>query len=99
MFKTWGETFTSSFSLGIFNVIVFAIAAIPIFGGVTLLSSGSAILGGVLIGVGALLAIAGVLITSTLDSILLAALYIYAEEGTVPNAYDATKFSKAFVNR
>ena len=83
MLQTWGETFTSSFSIGIFNFLAVIIALIPIAGGVFLLGS-SAVLGGILIGVGVLMIIAGVLCTSALESILLAALYLYAEDGRIP---------------
>lgn len=95
MFKSWGETFTSSFSLALLHFVVVIVAAIPLVLGFVLLST-SAILGGVLIGVGVLLLIGGVLCTSALDSILLAGLYIYAEEGVVPTGYENAKFESAF---
>jgi hypothetical protein len=95
MFKSWGETLASSFSLGLFNLIVFLVAAVPIVAGVMLVSSVGA-LGYALIAVGILLVIAGVLCVSALDSILLAGLYIYAEEGVVPEGFDQEKFNSAF---
>ena len=96
MFKTWGETFTASFSLGLLNFLVFLVGALPIFGGVMLLTAGGAVFGYVLIAVGVILIIAGILCTSALDTILLAGLYIYAEEGVVPDVYDQSAFSQAF---
>ncbi len=96
MFKSWGETFTASFSLGIITFVVFLVAMAPIAGGIALLSGGSGILGGVLIGLGILMIIAGTLCTSALEAILLAGLYIYAEEGIVPEAYDQSSFQGAF---
>ncbi len=95
MLKTWGETFTATFSLGLLNIVVFLVAAAPIVGGILLISS-SAILGYALIAFGVLLAILGVLCTSALESILLAGLYIYAEEGVVPTGYENSSFSEAF---
>lgn len=97
MFKTWGETFTASFSLGLLNFIVFLVGGLPILGGIMLLSAGgAAVIGGGLIAIGAILMIGGILCTSALDTILLAALYLYAEEGVVPDAYEASSFSHAF---
>lgn len=95
MIKTWGETFTASFSLGLFNMLAVFIGAIPIIGGVFLLSS-AAVIAYVLIALGVLLIIIGVLCISALESILLAGLYIYAEEGVVPTGYDKSSFSDAF---
>ena len=95
MLKTWGETLTSSFSLGIFNFIAILISLVPIIGGVSLLAT-SGVLGGCLIGLGVLMIIMGVLCTSALESILLAGLYLYAEEGKIPEAYDQHAFTKAF---
>ncbi len=97
MFKTWGETFTASFSLGLLNFVVFLVGGLPILGGIALLSAGGAtVIGGVLIAIGVILIIAGNLCTSALETILLAGLYLYAEEGVVPDAYDASAFSQAF---
>lgn len=95
MIKTWGETFTSTFSLGLFNALAVFLGALPIIGGVMLLSS-AAILGYGLIALGVLLIIIGVLCTSALESILLAGLYIYAEDGVVPTGYEKSSFSDAF---
>lgn len=95
MIKTWGETFTASFSLGLFNFLAVIVGALPIIGGVMLLSS-AAVVGYVLIALGVLLIIIGVLCTSALESILLAGLYIYAEEGVIPSGYEKSSFSDAF---
>ena len=43
-----------------------------------------------------ILIIGGVLCTSAADTILLAGLYIYAEEKEVPDAFDADAFKHAF---
>lgn len=96
MFKTWGETFTSTFSLGLLNLIVFVVGGIPIVCGIAMLSTAAATLGYVLIAVGIILVLLGVLCTSALDSILLAGLYIYAEEGVVPDCYNQNTFNQAF---
>lgn len=96
MLKTWGEAFASTFSLGLLHMLALFVGAIPAVFGVFLLAGGATVLGWILIGIGILLMILGILCTSALDSILLAALYIYAEEGVVPDAYDNSTFSHAF---
>ncbi len=96
MFKTWGETFTSNFSLGLLNLLVMVVGALPIMGGIFLAANGAAVLGYVLIALGVLLIIVGILCTSALESILLAGLYLYAEEGKVPEAFDGGAFKQAF---
>lgn len=95
MLKTWGETFTSTFSLGLINMLVVFIGILPIVGGIFLVST-MAILGYALIALGVLLIVLGILCTSALESILLAGLYIYAEEGVVPTGYEQRKFGEAF---
>lgn len=95
--KTWGETFASSFSIGVFNLLIFIVAVLPLIGGFALASYGSVVLGWCLITIGAIVMILGVLCTSALESILLAALYLYAEEGVVPEGYEKSSFTGAFV--
>jgi len=96
MFKTWGETFTASFSLGLLNLVVVLVGGIPAVCGFMMLSTAAASLGYVLIAVGIILVVLGVLCTSALESILLAGLYIYAEDGVVPDCYDQSTFNQAF---
>ncbi len=96
MFKTWGEALASTFSLSLINFVIFIVGAIPIVAGIAMVSTAAAVLGYVLIALGIVLIILGALCTSALDSILLAGLYIYAEEGIVPDAYDKSTFSAAF---
>ncbi len=95
MLKTWGETLSASFGLGIIKLVIFLIGAIPIFVGAGMLAS-SGLAGGVLIAVGVVAILSGILCTSALESILLASLYLYAEEGQIPDAYDGDTFRRAF---
>lgn len=98
MFKTWGETFASSFSIGIINFLFMIVAAIPLFLGFMMMGAGGSTPGYVLIALGIIMMIGGVLCTSALESILLAGLYIYSKEGIVPDCYDESTFSSAFQN-
>ena len=95
MVKTWGETFAASFSLGLLNIVVFLIGGLPIVAGIFMVGA-SPIIGYILIAIGIILVIGGILCTTALDTILLAALYIYAEEGVVPEAFDEGTFNSAF---
>jgi hypothetical protein len=93
--KTWGETFTASFSLGLLNLVVFLVGGLPIMAGLFMMGT-SPIVGYLLLAIGIILVIGGILCTTALDTILLAALYIYAEEGVVPEAFDEGTFNSAF---
>jgi hypothetical protein len=95
MVKTWGETFTASFSLGLLNLVVFLVGGLPIMAGLFMMGT-SPIVGYLLLAIGIILVIGGILCTTALDTILLAALYIYAEEGVVPEAFDEGTFNSAF---
>ena len=98
--KTWGEALTAHLSSGLVFMVVFLVALIPlaifVILAVVALGNGHAILAGT--------AIAGVviiftlisLVSSALSTILLASLYLYAAEGTVPSCFDAELMEQAF---
>ena len=97
--KTWGEALTANFGIGI---IVFAASLLGIFplllGGMAF-AAGNATLGIIAIVFGILLLLAISLISSTLNTIIIAALYLYAAEGTVPQQFDGNLFRDAFVHK
>lgn len=96
MKKTWGESLSANFGIGLITFLAMIVAILPIVGGVAAIGSQMTILGIALIAIGAVLVLTVSLVSSALGTIMLAALYIYAEEGTVPGGFDARLIQKAF---
>lgn len=94
--KTWGEALTANFGIGFITFLIMLPAIGLIIGGSMLAANGASVLGGVLVVIGVLALLAGGLITSALDSILLAALYLYAADGEVPQQFNSRVLSNAF---
>jgi len=78
----------------------FLVALIPLVALILLaaaaLSGGHVILGGVAIAAVVILVTLISLVASALSTILLASLYLYAAEGTVPSSFDAQLLEEAF---
>lgn len=94
--KTWGEALGAHFSIGFFVFLAMVLAIAPIFIGGMVLASGQTVLGAALIVSGVLGLMLVSLISSALDSILLAALYLYAADGQVPAHFDDRLLRSAF---
>ena len=99
MKKTWGESLSANFGIGLITFLASLIGILPIVGGVAALDAQMAVLGIALIGIGGVLLLVISLISSALGTIMLAALYIYAEEGTVAGGFDASMIQKAFARK
>lgn len=99
MKKTWGESLASNFGLGFINLLMSLVGIIPLIGGIALISTGMTMLGGVLVGCGVILILLASLITSALESIVLAALYIYAAEEKEPQGFDSDLVRTAFAHK
>jgi hypothetical protein len=97
--RTWGEALMANFSIGILVFLACLIGFIPIFLGGMALAGGQTALGAILAATGVLLLMIVALISSTLDSILLAALYLYAAEGGVPQHFNDHLLHDAFSRR
>jgi hypothetical protein len=95
MRETWGEMLVASVGIGL---IVF-VAILPAIGLIVLGLMGGALLGGVLVAVGVLLLLVVSLVSSALQSILQAALYLFAAEGTSPPQFDRSLLEGAFRTR
>jgi len=95
--KTWGEALVANAGLGALSFVMFLGAIIP--AGIGLTASiltqtiWPAAVGGALT-IGALIGVS--LVTSTLQMILVAAVYRFAATGQVPGQFDAELLSKAF---
>jgi hypothetical protein len=98
--KTWGEALTAHCSSGLVFLVVFLVALLPLLLFVALagaaLAHGHAILAGFAIAAVVIIAILLSLVSSALSTILLAAIYLYAAEGTVPGQFDADLLEGAF---
>jgi hypothetical protein len=98
--KTWGEALTAHCSTGLVFAVVGLVALIPLAALVCLaavaLGNGQVILGGVAIAAIVILVTSISLVSSALSTILLASLYLYAAEGTVPGQFDADLLEGAF---
>ena len=84
------------FGIGLFTFLLSLIGIIPIGLGVLALSSQMTVVGIALILVGILFVLAVLLVTSALNTIILAALYIYAAEGKIPSHFDTSMLRSAF---
>jgi hypothetical protein len=96
---TWGEALTANFGIGFVTFLaVVLVGIIPLIGGGFALTV-SVPLGVALIALGMAGLFVVALVSSTLDSILLAALYLYAAEGEVPQYFDKSLFEGAFTRK
>lgn len=96
--RAWGPAIVGNFGIGLIVFPGALLAVVPAVAG-GLLAVQARSVGALLAGVGLslVLALLVALIASTLNSILLAALYRYAATGKVPQAFDAARFKTAFV--
>ncbi len=94
--RTWGEAMAANFGIG---AIVF-LAMVPAFamvgGGFYLAANGNEPVGLTLAMIGVLAALLVGLISSAMNAILLAALYLYAADGAVPSEFDNSQLAHAF---
>jgi hypothetical protein len=94
--RTWGEALSANFGIGF---IVF-LMMLPGIGGLVLggyfFVAGQVALGAVLVAAGMFVLIVMSLVSSALDAIILAALYLYAADGTVPSHFNDGLLHEAF---
>jgi hypothetical protein len=96
---TWGESVSSTFSLRLITFLLSLLGVLPIVGGGFLLANQMAAIGIPLLLVGVLILLAISLISSALNSIILAALYIYAVEGRTADNFDPALIEHAFASK
>lgn len=99
MRRTWGESLTANFGIGFISFLASFAAIIPIGFGVYLMIQGMVAAGIALVVMGILSLMAISLVTATLNSIVLAALYMFASEGEVSNHFDNGLLQHAFATR
>jgi hypothetical protein len=98
--KTWGEALSAHVGSGLVFFVVFLVALIPLILlgmlAVYAFGNGMIIVGGVAVcGIIVLITLIS-LVSSAMSTILLASLYLYASEGTVPSCFDAKLMEGAF---
>ncbi|QDT41786.1 hypothetical protein Pan241w_18500 [Gimesia alba] len=97
--KTWGESLVANFGIGL---IVFLLM-IPIFGlivgGFIMIGSVNAVIGGIMIATGIVCILLVSLVSSAIHSILIAAIYLFAAEGEVPDQFDQSLIEHAFTHK
>jgi hypothetical protein len=91
--KTWGESLVSRFGIGLVVSLATLVAILPAALG---LISGNVIAAIVGIAITAVLVITVSLVASALNSIIIAALYLYAAEGQVPAQFDRELLENAY---
>lgn len=94
--KSWGESLTANFGIGIITFLLNIPAILLIVAGVFVAASVNGILGGAIIAVGVLSVLLISLVSSAVNAIVLAALYLYGATDRVPEAFDAAQLSAAF---
>lgn len=97
--RTWGEALSANFSVGIIAFLGLLVAIIPFMGAVLAFSAGWTVIGILCVITGILVMILASLISSTLNTIVIGALYLYASEGTVPDQYEGGTFTGAFSHK
>ncbi len=85
--KTWGESLTANFSTGIIFFLASMLGFFPIYFGGMMLGTNQA-MGITLIALGVIYLLIVALVSSALNSIILAGLYLFASEGEVPQLFD-----------
>jgi len=94
--ETWGESLSSTFSIRLFTFLASLLGIIPMVVGGMMLANGAVAFGLPLFLIGILILMGVSVISSALNSIVLAALYIYAVEGKAPANFDANLVEHAF---
>ncbi len=101
--KTWGEALSANFGAGLIFFLITLIALIPLIAvaalGIAGINTGSIVLAVIGFGLFVVVLVSISLVSSALHSILLAALYVYAAEGQVPEIFEGGMLEGAFVHR
>lgn len=97
--KTWGESLAANFGIGILTFLCMLLAMIPFGLGIFALANGQTALGvaGLACGIVSMVLIS--LVSSTLNTIMIAALYLFAADGEVPQQFNSQTLQGAFAPR
>lgn len=98
--KTWGEALTANFGAGLIFSVVGLVLVVPlmllvVLGGVGL-ASGKIVLGILALTTALAVVVLVSLVSTALHTILLAAVFVYAAEGAVPDCFEQESLQRAF---
>ena len=94
---TWGQSLSANFGIGCIVMLMMLVSVVPVLLGVVLwLGMSMPYVGIPLLLAGVAMVLTVVLISSALESIILAALYLYAAEGRIPDQFQDTAIQTAF---
>ena len=93
----WGEALGANFGIGLISFLA-TLPAIALIAGGGFVMANNAVLGGILIGLGVIGLIFVSLCSTTLNSVILAALYLFAAEEVVPGGFDPKLLRTAFTS-
>ena len=94
--STWGESLGARFGIGCIVALMMLVSFVPVIVGVVCWGIGLPVVGIPLLLAGLGMIMAVVLISSALESIILAALYLYAAEGRIPDQFQGDAIEAAF---
>jgi uncharacterized membrane protein (DUF485 family) len=94
--RTWGESFVGNSGIGLMVFLFSVVACVPAFLGIVS-HVPALMIAGIAISAVALIIIAA--ISAALHTILLAAIYVFAADGRVPDAFDRSTLQAAFAPR
>ncbi len=97
--KTWGEALVANFGIGVLSFLLTLPAIALAIAGVVVLITGKTTLGIALLVTGLLSILLISLASSALNTILIAALYLYAAEDQVPQQFDRQALENAFSHK
>ena len=94
--KSWGESLVANFSIGLFVFLASLVSVVPAAIGIAIGNPVSMIAG---IAVTVVLLITISLIAAALNTIIIAALYLYAAEGRAPKQFDEALLRSAYATK
>ena len=94
--STWGESLGARFGTGCSVALMMLVSFVPVIVGVVCWGIGLPVVGIPLVLAGLGMVMTVVLISSALESIILAALYLYAAEGRIPDQFQGDAIQTAF---
>jgi hypothetical protein len=97
--RTWGEALVANFGIGLVVFLASLLGLVPLFVGILAVNAGHSALGALAILIGLVIVLLVSLVSSTLSSIIVGALYLYAAEGTAPRQFDDRLFRNAFAHK
>ena len=94
--RTWGDSLFGNIGIQLVMLLLAIPVGLLVVIGIVLLAGGNVAVGGSLLALGVIGFLLHAAVSAALQTILLAALYLYASEGKVDDAFDRRTFKSAF---